>query len=38
MSLHLQNYYINIYLPHPGSWKSLINMFSYLKLLGWKLC
>jgi len=26
MSLHLQNDYINIYLPHNGSWKSLINM------------
>lgn len=36
MSLHLQKDYINIYLPHSGSWKGLINMCSYLKLLGWK--
>lgn len=32
MSLHLQNDYINIYLPHSGSWKSLINMYFFKAL------
>lgn len=32
MSLHLQDGDINIYLPHSGSWKSLINMYMFKAL------